>query len=66
MAPVRDQISAPAPFRAPIEVFILIACACRAIIAPIDGGQAFLQAEEMHISDQLLAGPPESISLPWK
>ena len=63
--PIRDPVSAPTPFRSSMKIFLSISAACNFSIVSMDISQAFIQADELNIRDQLLISAPECIVLPW-
>ena len=65
MAPIRDQVSSPTPFRSALKTFLFSAAAWNFRIGQIDVSQAFIQADIMSGHDQVLVDAPDCIALPW-
>ena len=65
LMPIRDQLSAPTPFRSPMKIVMAICAACNFSIVSMDISQAFIQADELNKKDQLLLVAPSCICLPW-
>ena len=65
LMPIRDQVSAPTPFRSSMKIFVAMCSACNFELVSMDISQAFIQAAELNIKDQILVLAPDCIQLPW-
>ena len=66
MLSIRDQVSAPTPWRSDVKTLLFLATSCNIRLAQIDISQSCLHADTMHEKDQLVADAPECVELQWK